>query len=168
MRAAAATSSKRCWPGARCPAHWIRPPTTIGWPACRGRLPRRCAYGAVRQLGTVRALATRLNARPAGAGIGALQLVGLSELLEPRRRHQAVIVDQLVSAARDEPALAPAAAFLNATMRRFLRERDALFAAIADEPGRAGTILSGGSTRFARITRATGSPCCRPASAVRP
>jgi len=95
---------------------------------------RDIAYGTVRQLGTVRALATRLNARPASAGIGALQLVGLSELLEPQRRHQAVIVDQLVSAARDEPALAPAAAFLNATMRRFLRERDALFAAIADEP----------------------------------
>ena len=70
---------------------------------------RDIAYGAVRQLGTVRALATRLNARPASAGIGALQLVGLSELLEPQRRHQAVIVDQLVSAARDDPALAPAA-----------------------------------------------------------
>ncbi len=95
---------------------------------------RDMTYGTARQLGTVRALAARLNARPPGPGIGALQLVGLAELLEPQRRHPAVIVDQLVSAARDEPALAPAAAFLNATMRRFLRERDALCAAVADEP----------------------------------
>ncbi|HPU50091.1 MAG TPA: 16S rRNA (cytosine(967)-C(5))-methyltransferase RsmB [Burkholderiaceae bacterium] len=95
---------------------------------------RDMAYGTARNLGTVQALAARLNARPAGPGIGALQLVGLSELLEPQRRHQAVIVDQLVSAARDEAALAPAAAFLNATMRRFLRERDALIADIANEP----------------------------------
>ncbi len=92
------------------------------------------AYGATRRLGQVRALAGRLNARDPDPAIGALQLVGLSELLAPQRRHQAVIVDQLVSAARAEPALAPAAAFLNATMRRFLRERDALLASIADEP----------------------------------
>lgn len=95
---------------------------------------RDIAYGATRRLGTARALAARLNGRDPVPAMAALQLVGLSELLAPQRRHEAVIVDQLVSAARADPALAPAAAFLNATMRRFLRERVALEAAIADEP----------------------------------
>jgi 16S rRNA (cytosine967-C5)-methyltransferase len=92
------------------------------------------AHGAMRRLGTAQALAQRLNARPPAPEVAALQLLGLSELLAPARRHEAVVVDQLVSAARLRPALAPAAPFLNATMRRFLREREALLAALADDP----------------------------------
>ena len=94
---------------------------------------RDIAYGATRRLGTARALAARLNSRDPAPEVAALQLVGLSELLVPQRRHEAVIVDQLVSAARADAALAPAAAFLNATMRRFLREREALQALVAGE-----------------------------------
>ena len=61
-----------------------------------------------------------------------------------RPRHAAVIVDQAVAAARLLPsaagtapspaAAAAAASFINATLRRFLRERNVLLAAIADDP----------------------------------
>ena len=92
------------------------------------------AYRAVRRLGTCQALAARLNARPAAPAVAALQAVALAQLLEPGRRHEAVIVDQAVAAARLESAARAAAPFLNATLRRFLRERDALLASVLREP----------------------------------
>lgn len=95
---------------------------------------RDIAHGATRRLGTGLALAERLNARAPAAEVAALQLVALAELLLPGRRHEAVIVDQAVAAARADPGTAPAAGFLNATLRRFLREREALLAAVAEDP----------------------------------
>ena len=92
---------------------------------------RDMAYTAVRRLGTVSALAARLNARRPVAPLAALQLVALSELLQPGRRHEAVVVDQAVEAARLAADTRAAAGFLNATLRRFLRDRPALMAAIA-------------------------------------
>lgn len=92
------------------------------------------AYRAVRRLGTCQALAARLNARPAAPAVAALQAVALAQLLEPGRRHEAVTVDQAVAAARLEPATRAAAAFLNATLRRFLREREPLLEAVLREP----------------------------------
>lgn len=95
---------------------------------------RDIAYGTVRRLGTARALAQRLNAREPAPAVAAVQWVALSELLGPQRRHEAVVVDQVVGDARGAPDLAPAAGFLNATLRRFLREREALVAAVGDDP----------------------------------
>jgi 16S rRNA (cytosine967-C5)-methyltransferase len=95
---------------------------------------RDIAHGATRRLGTALALAGRLNARPPAPLAAALQLVALAELLAPGRRHEAVIVDQAVHAARADPDTAAAAGFLNATLRRFLREREPLLAAVAVEP----------------------------------
>jgi 16S rRNA (cytosine967-C5)-methyltransferase len=92
------------------------------------------AYWAVRRLGTCLALAERLNARPPAPPVAALQAVALSELLAPGRRHEAVIVDQAVGAAHAEAATRAAAPFLNATLRRFLRERDTLLAAVSADP----------------------------------
>ncbi len=92
------------------------------------------AYQAVRRLGTCLALAHRLNGREPTAAVAALQAAALSMLLEPGRRHEAVLVDQAVAAARLEPATQAAAPFLNATLRRFTRERDALLAAVTREP----------------------------------
>ncbi|MCL4747483.1 MAG: 16S rRNA (cytosine(967)-C(5))-methyltransferase RsmB [Burkholderiaceae bacterium] len=92
------------------------------------------AYTAVRRLGTCLALAALLNERPPAAAIAALQCVALSELLAPARRHEAVVVDQAVAAARLDRATSATAGFLNATLRRFLRERDALLAAVRDGP----------------------------------
>ena len=92
------------------------------------------AYRAVRRLGTCLALAQRLNGREPTRAVGALQAVALAQMLEPGRRHEAVLVDQAVAAARLEPATQAAAPFLNATLRRFTRERDALLDAVMREP----------------------------------
>ncbi|MGA0796953.1 MAG: hypothetical protein ACO3P0_12830, partial [Quisquiliibacterium sp.] len=59
--------------------------------ASRGAM-QEFAYHAVRKLGSCEAIATRLNARPPAPALAALQLVVLAQLLEPGRRHEAVIV----------------------------------------------------------------------------
>ena len=117
-----------------------RLPDAVARAADEARLPdpsrapvRDIAAATARRLGLARALADRLNARKPAARVAALQWVGLAELLEPLRA-EAVIVDQAVAAARLDPGCAPAAGFLNATLRRFLRERDALLAAVGDRP----------------------------------
>jgi 16S rRNA (cytosine967-C5)-methyltransferase len=104
--------------------------------AAPSRAPARdMAYHAVRRLGRLQAIAARLNARRPMARLGALQLVALAQLLEPIRP-AAIVVDQAVAAARSlsrGPGGA-AAGFLNATLRRFVRERDALLAATDADP----------------------------------
>ena len=100
------------------------------------RAPARdMAYHAVRRLGRLQALAARLNTRRPLPRMAALQLVALAQLLEPVRPAP-IVVDQAVAAARSlsrGPGGA-AAGFLNATLRRFGRDRDALLAAVADDP----------------------------------
>lgn len=96
-------------------------------PASRAAI-RDIAYHACRQLGLARELARLLDQRPPPLPLAALQWVALAQLLEPLRA-EAVIVDQAVAAARLVPGASAAAGFLNATLRRFLRERDALLAA---------------------------------------
>jgi 16S rRNA (cytosine967-C5)-methyltransferase len=100
------------------------------------RAPARdMAYHAVRRLGRLQAIATRLNARRPMPRMAALQLVALAQLLEPIRP-AAIVVDQAVAAARSlsrGPGGA-AAGFLNATLRRFVRERDVLVAATDADP----------------------------------
>src|SRR5690606_6809933 len=107
---------------------------TVLGEAQRGPLPlpersraavRDMAHEAVRRLGLVETLAVALNRRPPAPALAALQAVALSQLIEPLRA-DAIIVDQAVAAARGERATAPAAGFLNATLRRFLRERESL------------------------------------------
>jgi len=95
-------------------------------PASRAAI-RDIAYHACRQLGLARELARLLDQRPPPLPLAALQWVALAQLLEPLRA-EAVIVDQAVAAARFVPGASAAAGFLNATLRRFLRERDALLA----------------------------------------
>jgi 16S rRNA (cytosine967-C5)-methyltransferase len=96
------------------------------------RAPARdMAYRTVRQLGRLQALATRLNARRPMPRLGALQAVVLAQLID-RMRPPAVIVDQAVAAARSlsRGPSTGAAGFLNATLRRFEREREALLAEV--------------------------------------
>ncbi|MEN9314746.1 MAG: hypothetical protein RIS35_1139, partial [Pseudomonadota bacterium] len=95
---------------------------------------RDIAYTAVRNLGRSLALAARLNARAPSAPVAALQAVALSELSNPGRRHEAVVVDQAVAAAHGDVATRAAASFLNATLRRFLRERAELLEAVLRDP----------------------------------
>lgn len=96
---------------------------------------RDMAYRTVRRLGRLRAIAACLNSRPPPPWIGALQLVALAQLLEPMRP-AAIVVDQAVAAARSRSGRRgdPTAGFLNATLRRFGRERDALLAATDADP----------------------------------
>jgi 16S rRNA (cytosine967-C5)-methyltransferase len=92
------------------------------------RAVRDMAYGAFRQMGRLRFLAARLNTRPAAALLGALQLAALAQLLDGRRP-AAVVIDQAVAAASRLPeALGNrfSAGFVNATLRRFERQRAAL------------------------------------------
>ncbi len=94
------------------------------------------AYAAIREMGRLRFLAARLNARRPLPLLGALQMAALSQLLDARRP-AATVVDQAVAAARRLPeALGNrfSAGFINATLRRFERERDALLAAAGSDP----------------------------------
>jgi hypothetical protein len=106
---------------------------TASLPASSRAPARDMAYQTVRALGRLRALTARLNGRDPLPAMAALQWVALTQLLDPIRP-AAVIVDQAVSAARTlSRSPAGAASFLNATLRRFGRERDALLAEIADD-----------------------------------
>jgi 16S rRNA (cytosine967-C5)-methyltransferase len=91
------------------------------------RAPARdMAYQCVRSLGLLRALTDRLNARRPDPRVLALQWVALEQLIAAHRP-PAVVVDQAVQALRQaDRASAAAAGFLNATLRRFGRERVAL------------------------------------------
>lgn len=94
---------------------------------------RDMCYHATRLFGLVEALARRLNARAPGPRLAALQQLALSQLVEPIR-HPGVIVDQAVAGARLDPMTVGAAGFLNATLRRFLRERELLLEQVRREP----------------------------------
>ena len=100
------------------------------------RAVRDMTYAAVRQLGRLRFLAHRLNSRRPAALLGALQLAALSQLLDGRRP-AATVIDQSVAAAQRLPEAAGnrfGAGFINATLRRFEREREALLAQADTDP----------------------------------
>ncbi len=94
---------------------------------------RDMASRTVRAWGLCRALAAQLNQRPPGPAMLALQQVVLAQLLDPVRP-DATTVDQAIEAAKADPALRRGAGFLNATLRRFLREREALVGQALEDP----------------------------------
>lgn len=115
---------------ARCPAA-ARPGT------------QALSFEVLRHLGTATALRTRLAPKPPAPALDALLLSALALLL-PGAEAAAegagtgagyaphTLVDQAVKAARErQPA---SAGFVNAVLRRFLREREALLAAVAADP----------------------------------
>ena len=111
-------------------------PVVVGpadMPAASHTAVRDMAFAAVRRLGELRATIARLNRRPPQAEVFALQAAALSELLDARRP-AAVVVDQAVRAARAGPRTRTAAGLVNAVLRRFVREREALARSIADDP----------------------------------
>ena len=95
------------------------------------------AFHALRRLGAAQALRARLVPRPPAAALDALLLTALALLWPPPAGQPPpypdhTLVDQAVAAARRaQPA---AAGFVNAVLRRYLRERDALVAAVAEQP----------------------------------
>jgi 16S rRNA (cytosine967-C5)-methyltransferase len=91
-------------------------------------------FHALRHLGAADELLRALATKPPSAPVGALLGVALA-LLWPSERPPYpphTLVDQAVAAARRRtPA---AAGFVNAVLRRFLREREARVAALRDSP----------------------------------
>ncbi len=88
------------------------------------------AYQAVRQLGLCLSLAELLNNKAPPPEVLAIQVVTLTQLIEGRRP-AAIVLDQVVEACKADLSLRFSAGFLNAVMRRFLREQEALMAQAA-------------------------------------
>ncbi len=94
---------------------------------------RDMAYRTIRELGMLRALLARLNRKPPASLVHALQLVALQQLVRPLRDAH-VVVDQAVSAARLMPQTRPAGGLINAVLRRYLREKEALALDVGKNP----------------------------------
>jgi 16S rRNA (cytosine967-C5)-methyltransferase len=97
------------------------------------------AYHCMRHIGRAEALLNAMTDRqtePAVLhGLLCCALALLSDESEQRPRYDAfTVVDQAVSAAAADPAMARAKGLVNAILRRFLRERDALMAQVATQP----------------------------------
>jgi 16S rRNA (cytosine967-C5)-methyltransferase len=83
------------------------------------------AYTTVRHHALSEHVIARLAQRPPAPSLRALLAVALGQLI--RARHgEHTVVDQAVAAARHAPATAAAAGFVNALLRNFLRQREAL------------------------------------------
>jgi 16S rRNA (cytosine967-C5)-methyltransferase len=90
-------------------------------------------YTAVRHLAFSEHVIRALASRPPSPPLAALLAVALGQLM--RERHaEYTIVDQSVSAARRLPSIAPAAGFVNALLRNFIRRRDELLQVRARTP----------------------------------
>jgi len=109
-------------------------------PQARGAI-QDISYRTMRLLGASEALLARLSPKPvAPTELHALLCCALALLQaapddDGRLPYEAfTVVDQAVSAAASEPKLARAKGMVNAVLRRFLREREALFEALAGDP----------------------------------
>lgn len=91
-------------------------------------------YATTRRLAWVEALIDRLAQRPPAAPVRALLAVALAQL-DAGERADFTVVDQAVRAAKADAATASAAGFVNALLRRFLRERTALDTELRSDPG---------------------------------
>jgi 16S rRNA (cytosine967-C5)-methyltransferase len=93
------------------------------------------SFHVLRWLGSAQTLRERLAPRPPPPPVDALLTCALALLWPagPPPYGEHTLVDQAVRAARQR-ADGGSAAFVNAVLRRFLRERDALVAALASDP----------------------------------
>ncbi len=96
-------------------------------------------FHVLRRLGTARALAEALAPRQPPPAVHALLCSALALLLEPSAPHEPryaphTVVDQAVEAAREGRTTSRSAPFVNACLRRFLRERPALLARAETDP----------------------------------
>ena len=97
------------------------------------------AFHVMRWLGSAEALRDRLVARRPAPDVDALLTCALALLWPggPPPYGEHTLVDQAVQAVRRPGSRGPGSdpgAFVNAVLRRFLRERDALLTAVADNP----------------------------------
>ncbi|MDO8905574.1 16S rRNA (cytosine(967)-C(5))-methyltransferase RsmB [Hydrogenophaga sp.] len=103
-------------------------------------------FHALRQLGTTRALLACLVQRKPDPAVQALMCCALSLLLteavetsgapapETPSYSAHTVVNQVVDAAKTDRSLQRQSAFINACLRRFLREREILLGRVADQP----------------------------------
>jgi 16S rRNA (cytosine967-C5)-methyltransferase len=93
-------------------------------------------FQALRQLGRAEALRSQLARRPPPPAADALLCTALALAWQPDNApyEPFTLVNQAVEAAKRERALAPQANFVNACLRRFLRERHALVTATDAQP----------------------------------
>ena len=94
------------------------------------------AFQVWRNLGRAQALRKKLASRPPPPAVDALLCVALALAWNPADApyDMFTLVNQTVEAAKRSPTTKPQASFLNACLRRFLRERDDLVAATDADP----------------------------------
>ncbi len=94
------------------------------------------AFQALRQMGRAQALRTLLARRPPPAPADALLRTALALCWDPAQSpyEPFTLVNQAVEAAKRQRATAGQASFINACLRRFLREREDLVARSDDSP----------------------------------
>ncbi len=93
-------------------------------------------YHVLRHLGLAQVLRSRLAPRPPPPAADALLCTALALGAAPDgvAYEPHTLVNQAVEAAKGESATRKQAAFINACLRRFLRERDGLLASVMQEP----------------------------------
>lgn len=108
-------------------------------PQARGAI-QDIAYRTMRQLGMAEALLAQLASKAPPAMLYGLVCAALSLLLHPDEANDGkgyeafTVVDQAVTAASADPETASAKGMVNAVLRRFLREREALIAEARKHP----------------------------------
>lgn len=92
-------------------------------------------FQVLRQLGTAQALARQLAPRKPAPAVDALLCVALALCADPEQQAYApfTLVNQTVDAAKQETSTRAQAGFLNACLRRFLRESVALLEAVQND-----------------------------------
>jgi 16S rRNA (cytosine967-C5)-methyltransferase len=95
---------------------------------------RDICHDAMRRRALIDAVLARLVSRPAEPLVEGLLAAALSQILD-RAYPDYAVVDQAVGAVRQDPALRAAAGFVNAVLREFLRQRDALVPALLQDDG---------------------------------
>jgi len=94
------------------------------------------SFDAMRRLGVAQGVRSQLARRAPPPAVDALLLLALALLCddETARYPDFTLVDQTVEAARRDPALRAQSGFVNACLRRLLRERDALLERARAQP----------------------------------
>ena len=90
-------------------------------------------YSAVRRIFLTEGLIKKFAKRPPVPAVQHLLACALSELMDRPEKSYA-IVNETIAAAKADPETAFAAGFLNACLRRFTRDKDALLASLMKDP----------------------------------
>jgi 16S rRNA (cytosine967-C5)-methyltransferase len=119
--------------GERLPAALVHSQQAVGLPAESNAAAQDMAYTAVRQAGLTAALVDLIVTRPPAAFTKAYLQVVLSQLIQGMRPAP-IVVDQAVAMSRELQELSGQGAFINALLRRFLRDQANLTAKACEQP----------------------------------